>query len=113
MWRGERLQYHSFYFLVRGQGFFVCLCFLFRQSDFLQSMVILFDKTFPTVEHLTPVASVRVQRQSFPLMKGSVANSESGGAAACVPGRGYVAMPKIVWMNWRCDTGSPLATQRT
>ena len=29
-----------------------------------------------------------------------------------VPSGSYVAMPKIVWMNWRCATGSPLATQR-
>jgi hypothetical protein len=28
-------------------------------------------------------------------------------------GKSYAAMPKIVWMNWRCATGSPLATQRT
>jgi hypothetical protein len=32
---------------------------------------------------------------------GSVANSKSGEAAACVPSRSYAAMPKIVWMNWR------------
>jgi hypothetical protein len=25
----------------------------------------------------------------------------------------YAAMPKIVWMNCRCATASPLATQRT
>jgi len=44
---------------------------------------------------------------------GSVANSESREAMACVPGESYAAMPKIVWMNRRCATGSPLATQRT
>jgi hypothetical protein len=27
--------------------------------------------------------------------------------------RSYAAMPKMVWMNCRCATGSPLATQRT
>jgi hypothetical protein len=31
----------------------------------------------------------------------------------CVPVCSYAAMPKIVWTNCRCATGSPLATQRT
>ena len=44
---------------------------------------------------------------------GSVANSERAGITACVLGGSYAAMPKIVWMNWRCATASPLATQRT
>jgi hypothetical protein len=43
---------------------------------------------------------------------GSVANSEREEATVCVPGWSYAAIPKIVWMNWRCATGSPLATQR-
>ena len=46
-------------------------------------------------------------------LNGSVANSERAGTAACVLGGSYAAMPKIVWMNWRCATASPLATQRT
>jgi RNA-directed DNA polymerase len=43
---------------------------------------------------------------------GSVANSKREEATVCVPGWNYPAIPKIVWMNWRCATGSPLATQR-
>ena len=27
-------------------------------------------------------------------------------------GEGYAAMPKRVWMNWRCPTTSPLASHR-
>jgi len=27
-------------------------------------------------------------------------------------GRGYTAMPKRVWMNWRCPVTSPFASQR-
>ena len=44
---------------------------------------------------------------------GSVANRERAGVTACVLGGSYAAMPKIVWMTWRCATASPLATQRT
>jgi iron complex outermembrane receptor protein len=44
---------------------------------------------------------------------GSVANSESRETAMCVPGGSYAVMPKIAWMNKRCATASPLATQRT
>ena len=40
-------------------------------------------------------------------------NSRSEGAPACVLGTSYAAMPKIVWMNWRCATASPCATQPT
>ena len=28
------------------------------------------------------------------------------------PGKRDAASRKMVWMNWRCPTGSPLATQR-
>ena len=44
---------------------------------------------------------------------GSVANRENGESRACVHAGSYAAMPKIVWINWRCATGSPLANQRT
>jgi len=44
---------------------------------------------------------------------GSVANSESEEATMYAAGGSYAATPKMVWMNSRCATASPLATQRT
>jgi hypothetical protein len=44
---------------------------------------------------------------------GSVANSESGHANGARVAWSYAAIPKMVWINWRCATGSPLTTQRT
>ena len=60
-----------------------------------------------------PLGGCLSKTSSDPSDSGSVANSKSGEAAACVPSGSYAAMPKIVWMNWRCAIGSPLATQRT
>jgi hypothetical protein len=46
-------------------------------------------------------------------LDGSVANSEEGGCDGVNARWSYAAMPKIAWMNWRCATASPFATQRT
>jgi hypothetical protein len=66
-----------------------------------------FGKMFPLSQFSADLAAGTIP--NF----GSVANRESRKATACVPGGSYAAIPKIVWMNWRCATGSPLATQRT
>jgi len=70
------------------------------------------------VRYGVEVTSVRRRPNGYYLINtsagtGSVANRENGESRACVPAGSYAAMPKIVWINWRCATGSPLANQRT
>lgn len=62
---------------------------------------------------LHPDRDLQFQFDIPPRQDGSVANSWWGKGTPWVPGLIYAAMPKMVWMNWRCATGSPLATQRT